>query len=160
MHRPAVLALAIIAAAACRTGDSAPSSDAADVEAVRRIAQEATAAHQAGDSLRLSALFADDAIIMTDGGPSVTGRAEIMASFGEMLRQFTSRATIEPAEVEVAGDWAFMRTAVTGSLEPRTGGAAIPLDAKEIVIARRQADGSWKVARLIGNSNRPATPLP
>ena len=155
MHRSAILALAVTLATACRSGDSTPSSSSADADAVRQIAQNATAAHRAGDSLALSALFEEDAIMMSDGGASLTGRAAITASFGEMLRQFTSRATIEPVETEVAGDWAFMRTAVSGTLEPRAGGAAIPLDGKEIVIARRQTDGSWKVARLIGNSNRP-----
>lgn len=159
MHCAPVLVMVVIIVAACRPKDSMSADDPADVAAVERIAQDAAAAHQAGDSMRLASLFTEDAVVMTDGGESVTGRAAITSMFGGMLRQFTSKATIQPVETRVAGDWAFMRTAVSGTLVPRTSGAPIQLDGKEIAIAQRQSDGSWKVARLIGNSNRP-TPLP
>ncbi len=56
-------------------------------------------------------------------------------------------------EIEVLGDWAFARTRVTGTLNPKDEGDPFPVDSKEIAIYRRQPDGAWKLWRLIGNSN-------
>jgi len=43
---------------------------------------------------------------------------------------------------------------VTGTLTPNRNANPIRVDGKEIIIYRRQPDGSWKIARLIENSSR------
>lgn len=36
----------------------------------------------------------------------------------------------------------------------KAGGDPIPIDIKQLVIYHRQIDGSWRIARLINNSNQ------
>ncbi len=92
---------------------------------------------------------------MLAGQPAITGREALVRLAQERFRQFTTTVEIKPEEIEMCGDWAFARTAVTGTFTPKDGSTPMELDLKEIAIYRRQADGTWKVARLIGNSNRP-----
>ena len=148
--------LVVVAGCAQLGGKSAP-DPASDREAIGAILEEVGAAHRAGDAERWAALFASDAILMTENGPSAVGRESMTRMARDVFRTFTSTAKIEPVELEVGGDWAFARTSVSGTFTPKAGGAPIQLDGKEIVIFRRQSDGTWKIARLIGNSNRPRT---
>jgi ketosteroid isomerase-like protein len=60
---------------------------------------------------------------------------------------------IIPEEIVANGDWAFARSSVTGTATPLAGGSSIPVDVKQIAIYRLQADGQWRIARLITNSN-------
>lgn len=152
MTRPALLLLIIGIVLSCQPGDGSATNDPADVAAIHRSIEEATAAHAAGDSIGIAGLFTEDAVIMPDRLPTVTGHAEVLSSFGALFRDFDSSASIEPVETQISGDWAFVRTRVSGRLVPKGGGAPIELDGREIAILRRQDDGSWKVARLIGNS--------
>ena len=158
MTRPALLLPLVIVGISCQPADRPGTFDSADITAVHGVLEEATAAHAAGDSIRIAGLFADDAIIMPDDLPTVTGRAEVLSSFGSLFRDFNSTARIEPVETRMAGDWAFVLTRVSGTLVPKTGGPTIELRGREIAILRRQDDGSWKVARLIGNSSPPGEP--
>jgi uncharacterized protein (TIGR02246 family) len=137
------------------TGDSKDANTKADKEAIRALLKEASAAHRAGDAERWTAVFTNDAVIMAPNQPAVSGRAAVLRFGQERFKKFTSTAEIKPVEIEVCGDWAFARTAVSGTFTPKDGGPPIELDLKEIAIYRRQPDGTWKVARLIGNSNRP-----
>lgn len=127
----------------------------ADVAAIRSIMQEAMAAHRAGNSERFADLFTEDGVLLPDGAPAVSGRASIAAWARTFFDAYRSAPTIEPVEIEIAGDWAFAHDAISGSLTPKAGGAAIELNAKEVAVFRRQPDGSWKVARVIFNSNNP-----
>jgi ketosteroid isomerase-like protein len=67
------------------------------------------------------------------------------------FEQFESNIMIDPLEIEVIGDWAFVRTAVTGTLRARAGGEEIAVDGRELAIFRRQEDGEWKLWRLVQN---------
>lgn len=59
---------------------------------------------------------------------------------------------------ENGGDWAYERGSVTIVARPPSGEDRPPtrLVAKYIDIWRRQADGTWKVARAIWNLDEPA----
>lgn len=159
MLRAALAAAALTGIAACsRPASGAPADAAADEAAIRAILDSATAAHAAGDAQRLAALFTDDAVFMRDGDTAISGRAALEGYIGSVFAANVSTAAIRPVEIQVSGDWAFARTSVSGALTPKDGRPPVQFDLKEIAIYRRQADGRWKVARLIGNGNRPAAP--
>ena len=142
-------------AAQASPGRSEARDTKADREAIQALLQEASATHRAGDVERWAALFTNDVVLLPSNQPPISGREAVRRFGRELFEKFTSTAEIRPVEIQVCGDWAFARTAVSGTFTPKDGGAPIELDLKEIAIYRRQADGKWKVARLIGNSNRP-----
>lgn len=153
----AILLVVTAAAAACRQ----PAADTqADVAAIQAAIQEAAAAHGAGDAARWAGGFTGDGVLLPEGAPTVTGRDSLAAWIGALYNANQVTMTIEPLEIEVAGDWAFSRDRFSGTLTPKAGGAAVPMVGKEIVIWRRQADASWKAARVIFNSNQSPAPQP
>lgn len=122
-------------------------------QAVRELIDALEAANNGGDAERWAGFFADDFVYMVPGMPAVTRREELL----EVARAgFRNKAAIaiDTLEVQVCGDWAFARTAVSGSVTLHTNGESIAVDAKELLVLVRGAGGSWRIARLMNNSNR------
>lgn len=57
-------------------------------------------------------------------------------------------------EVEVSCDLGYFWSSYTLTATPKAGGDSITDDGKSVFILRRQPDHSWKIARLIDNSDR------
>lgn len=125
----------------------------ADEAAIRELVRQTAAANNAADTLAWVALFDEGAVYMAPGMPEVTGRDGLMDVAAAGFGPYAAAVKITPIEIEVLGDWAFARSHVSGSVTPRAGGDPIVVDSKQLVLYRRQLDGSWKIARLIMNSN-------
>jgi ketosteroid isomerase-like protein len=54
----------------------------------------------------------------------------------------------------VAGDWAYDRGNYTLTVTPKPG-KPMEESGKYLAVCKRQPDGSWKISRLIYNSNNP-----
>ncbi|MDX1547243.1 MAG: SgcJ/EcaC family oxidoreductase [Rhodothermales bacterium] len=151
---PRLLLLFALLAAACAVEEAPPAEDpAADEAAIRALIDRTAALNNAADTTGWVALFEDGAVYMPPGSPSVTTRAGLEEAAAAGFGSYATDIRIVPDEVVVAGDWAFARSHVTGTATPRAGGDAVPVDVKQLVIYHRQADGAWKIARLITNSN-------
>jgi uncharacterized protein (TIGR02246 family) len=143
-----VLILAVLLAACSRrTGAEA------DIEAIRAVIEQTQTANNRGDVEGWTALFDDSAVYMPPGQASVTSRNALREVARVGFTNWRTQVRITPDEIVADGDWAFARNRVTGTTTPAAGGQPIAIDGKQIVLYRRQPDGSWKIARLIANSN-------
>jgi ketosteroid isomerase-like protein len=106
-----------------------------------------------------------EAALFTAADPSVTARKEIAKTrsaildyFQDFFQDFPANE-FEPvsAEVMVTGPWAVDRGSYHWKGTPRAGGKPEADTGKYLVVLQRQSDGAWKVARDMGNSNRPLT---
>jgi uncharacterized protein (TIGR02246 family) len=152
--------LAIIPLALLCTGCQT-SSIAGDVEALNRLQKQVDSAIIAGATERYVALITDDAVLMPPNGAPVIGKDAIRLWNQAMFKQsrIQSYSSVDD-EVVVTGDWAFRRARIDWTIASTAGGAPARDSGKYIIIYRRQADGSWRVARDIWNSNsqpRPTT---
>lgn len=129
------------------------SDTAADEVAIRELIAQTAAANNVADTAGWVALFEDRAVYMPPGAPAVTTREGLQEMAAAGFGPYAADIQITPVEIVVSGDWAFARSHVTGTVTPRAGGDAIPVDLKQLVIYHRQRDGTWKIARLIGNRN-------
>jgi ketosteroid isomerase-like protein len=153
--RVALLTVSMCAIQAC----SRPASEqdrAQDGEALRALHVEATEIVRAGDAARWADMFTEGAILMAPDVPEAATKKEFHAFAQRQFDEYVWDITITPVEIEIAGGWAYSRTAVSGAGTPKAGGDAIQVDFKELAIWRREPDGSWKLWRLIGNNNRPS----
>jgi len=135
------------------------SAPPADPEAVREIIEVRdawTAAVKAKDVERLMSLLADDIVMMHPNRPAIIGLAANRADLTAAFEKFQVDQSVLSDEIVVAGDWAFDRSRATTTLTPVAGGAPVTVRSKAITILRRQPDGSWKIARVIGNLDHPA----
>jgi len=83
------------------------------------------------------------------------GKQAIRAWSGGFLDLFGCQFSLAVDEVRVAAHWAFERGRYTITLAPKAGGPSMDEAGKYITIYQRQADGSWKMARDIWNSDAP-----
>lgn len=149
------LTLAIVLTAVWTACGGTPGDrDASDDEAaIRELIRRTAAANNAADTVGWVALFEDGAVYMAPGMPAVTGRADLLDVAAAGFGPYAAAVEITPIEIAIINDWAFARSQVTGTVTPRAGGEAIPVDVKQLVLYHRQPDGSWRIARLIMNSN-------
>jgi uncharacterized protein (TIGR02246 family) len=129
-----------------------PLSDA-DVAAVRATADGWEERARAGDWAAVAALYAEDARLMPPNAEAVQGRAAIQA-FWEAF-PLTTDIDITSEEVDGRGDLAFDRGSYSVGIMPEGTSEPITDRGKYVVVARRQADGSWLMAIDIFNSNLP-----
>lgn len=143
----------LAAVLACQA--SSPREDvAADSTAIDRLIRQAEDANNRGNIDAWVGLFEDQAVYMPPGSPEVTTTAGLREAAAAGFSSFAAAIRITPIELRVLGDWAFARSAVSGSVTPKRGGTSIPIDIKQLVVYHRQPDGTWRIARLINNSNR------
>jgi uncharacterized protein (TIGR02246 family) len=147
--RAALAPLAILTIlSASQVGDPGPSDEAA----VRALIEKVEAANNAGDVEGWVGLFAPDFAYMAPGAPTVRTRPELV----EVARVgFRNRASIaiDPVEIEICGDWAYVRSHVTGTVKLHGSGETAPVRVKQLEILRRHPDG-WRIARLMMNGDR------
>lgn len=148
-HRSFALLL-LTTLAGCNQAGHDPSADEA---AIRELIRQTAATNNAADTLGWVELFEDTAVYMAPGMPEVTGRDGLVDIAAAGFGQYAAAVEIAPVEIEILGDWAFARSRVSGNVTPRAGGDPIDVDVKQLVLYHRQPDGTWRIARLIINSN-------
>lgn len=145
-------------APARRTPHPAPS--ARDVDAIRALAGPAwSAAWRAADATALAEFYTEDAILLPQNQPPIIGKEEIRAGYQAVFEEFRVSGASEIQELEVGGEWAFLRGSYVIQVTPKAGGPPLEEDRGHwLWIARRQRGGGWKIARAIGASTNPLPP--
>jgi uncharacterized protein (TIGR02246 family) len=142
-----------------KTPAQSPDTRAADEAAIRATVIEWSKAAQAKDVNKAVSFYADDAMQFIDKGPLVTGKDNIRTVWEQMLAQPGPGLTFATTGVEVAhsGDMAYEYGIYDFATEDKKG-KIIDEKGKYVVVWKKQADGSWKVAADI--DNRDAAPAP
>jgi len=152
----------VVALAACAPATQEPEPAAeeppcteADMEAIKKLEEEFTAAFKRGDADAMTSMMTDDAVAMLPGVPTAVGREACRSLWEEVLSQQTLEThSVSLEEVVVDRGWAFVR-ATTETVFRIGDGEPQEAAGKYINILQRQADGSWKIARDIWNSDNP-----
>jgi uncharacterized protein (TIGR02246 family) len=103
-----------------------------------------------GDAAGCAAFFSEDVVLMAPDQPMTRGRKAFEETYRSRMEQSTGGThSNELVEYGVDGDLAYQigTYAVTGTNAPEQG--------KFLNILKRQADGTWKVAVSIFNSDGP-----
>jgi len=136
-----------------------PDTRAADEAAIRASIVSWAAAAQAKDVERFVSVYADDAVLMLEDVPDISGIAALREGVGGMMQDPHFALSFEPDNVVVArsGDLAYE----TGSFSMTMTG---PDDAPAtetghyVVVWRKQADGTWKAVVDAPVSDPPEEP--
>ena len=161
-----LLILALLASvAACQqqggeeagTTEETPAVDAATVEqSIRDAADRFEQAMLAGDAATLSSFYTDDAVVLAQGQPKVEGidaiRAEFDAMSPEEARPTAFSLDPESIVVSESGDMAYdVGTFTYTGAGP--DGTEMTDNGKYMAIWKPTADGTWKIAADIWNSD-------
>jgi uncharacterized protein (TIGR02246 family) len=108
----------------------------------------------AGDADGGKDLFMPDGVFMPPGSPAQVGAKAIHASYQDSFsRGEAVDYNFDPVEVVVLNGWAFARVEVTGTSISKDSGTSWKIDNKALFILHRTDAGTWKIARLMWNSN-------
>ncbi len=142
--------------AACQTAPTPePKRDvAADTTAINALGDQYTVAANSNDAVAVAATFADDGIEMPPNQAAIDGRQAIQARYEALFKDNAVKHAHTPLETQVAGDWAYQRGNYTNTVTPKSG-EPMEDSGKYLNILKRQPDGSWKIYRLMRNSNNP-----
>jgi uncharacterized protein (TIGR02246 family) len=111
-------------------------------------------AYNRGDVASVAALYTDDAVLLPPNAQLLRGRQAI-GEFWNAARQAGLRSLIlKTASVDDSGELACEIGSYTLKIQPEGGGATTD-KGKYVVVWKRQADGSWKLAVDIWNTDSP-----
>jgi uncharacterized protein (TIGR02246 family) len=115
-----------------------------DEQAIRESVETWLAASKRGDLSTLLDLLADDVLFIV-AGKEPFGKAEFAAANQEQMKDVKMDATIDIKEVEVAGDWAWMRSFL--DLTFTREGKAARHSGHILTIWQKNSAGSWVIKR-------------
>ncbi len=154
MDRSRIIALsasvALLVGTACQP---AAMSTEEDVSAINEARGMEAAGVNSGDPEQAVAAYTDDVVFMPPNEPMMTGGDAVRSWFAGAAEQVDIRVDYTFSDVSVAGDWAVERYAGTATFTPKDGSEAMVEQIKGIHVYQRQADGTWKIAQDIWNSD-------
>jgi uncharacterized protein (TIGR02246 family) len=150
------IAISLICAA-CSSGrqqtNQASSATPADIEAINQLRQLDMEASKTWDVETLVSLWTDDIVSIPQDGQPVIGKE---ANRNSLLKLREASKDIDITEynlafneLKVIGDWAFEWGTFTGTIRSKDGGETSQSSGKLFRVLKRDADGSWKVARTM-----------
>ncbi|MDK4717342.1 SgcJ/EcaC family oxidoreductase [Rhizobium sp. CNPSo 4039] len=115
-----------------------------DEKAIRNVVETWIAASKAGDTATVLGLMTDDVIFMVPGQEPFGKAAFAAASKG--MEGMKMEGASEIVELQVLGDWAYIRNHIDMTVTPPDGDA-VHRSGYTLTLLRREADGEWRLAR-------------
>jgi uncharacterized protein (TIGR02246 family) len=116
-----------------------------DERAIRELVDTWLAATKTGDLRTVLSLMTEDVVFMVPGQKPFGKEAFEAASEG--MANVRIEGTSDILEIQVLGDWAYLRTYIKMSMSGSDGEAPIRRSGYTLTILRRESDGRWRLAR-------------
>lgn len=146
----------------CLTACNQSSDRDAEIKAVQANEAQWNQDWLAKDTSKIAGHYVDDAILMVQGSPAITGKSAIESSLKQMTADPAISLKFQANKVDVAssGDLAFTQGTYALTLtDPRTG-KVVNDHGSYVTTYRKQADGSWKAVADIATSDVPPPTTP
>ena len=115
-----------------------------DEQEIRDLIDTWLAASKEGDLVTVLSLMADDVVFMVPGQEPF-GK-EAFAAHNRNMKDLRIEGTSEIQEIEVLGDWAWLRNRLKVTFTPPTGDPMVH-SGYTLTILRKNPDGKWVLAR-------------
>jgi len=145
--------LTMLLAASCR-----PQADtrAAEELVIRDLDEQWSKAASARDLEKTVSFYSDDAALLAPNAPMASGKQAVRASWAALLVPgLTVSWQVTKVDVARSGDLAYLIGTYVVAMKDAQGKPADD-HGKLLEVWKKQADGSWKVAADIYNSDLPA----
>lgn len=130
----------------------------AESDAIHRTVQEYVSAVNSGDLKRWLGTLTDDVVLLPPDQPRIDGKDAVrLWAKDNFFDRFQMMLTHGFDELDVVGPMAFVHGRFALPLTPKSAGSSTQMTGKFIYLLRREADGSWRLARVIWNYDMAAT---
>ena len=116
-----------------------------DERAIRELIDTWMSASARGDTQTVLGLMTDDVIFMVPGREPFGKEAFETTSDAQQAFDLDGRSDIR--ELQLLGDWAYIRTRLRVTMTPRQGGETMARSGYTLSILRKGDDGRWRLAR-------------
>ena len=123
--------------------------------AIESAINDFIAAYNLGDVPRLMQAYSDDYVEMSEGDPTVSGvegKRKTAERIGKVLEQHRGHLEVFTEEIEIAGDLAYDRGTLCVTLTHKTTGNVLSFERRFLEVWRKEADGAWRVIRVMDNA--------
>jgi ketosteroid isomerase-like protein len=128
----------------------------ADVKAIKSLIDDTSRAWYEGDYEGYMETIDEEAMFLSPNYPAIEGLETLRSIYQTELGSNNYELTITTEEILVSGDLAYSLGIWKGTVNPKDGSEPYVFNNKNLVIYKRQVDGSWKVFRAMYNSNTPS----
>ena len=129
----------------------------ADLEAINELHRRDMQASKTWDVETLASLWTDDIVSMPQDGPPLIGKEANRNSLLKLKEESRDIDIVEYDlafnEVKVIGDWAFEWGTFSATIRSKDEGEVSRSSGKLFRVLKRDADGTWKVARSMSNND-------
>ena len=140
------------ALAGCAANSAATFTDA-DRAAIRATVDSFTNAVKKGDYAAAASYYTENGVFMPPNSPAVEGHAGIQKAFETFGRVIAFSQPI--VELDGVGDLAYARLNADLTFTPPNSNTPMSDKSKVLIVMRKQAEGRWRTAAGMVNSNLP-----
>jgi uncharacterized protein (TIGR02246 family) len=153
------LTTAILVAALSTVSFSQTKPTDANVKAIQDTEASWVKACATKDAEKIMAFYTDDAIFIANS-PTVTGKAAILSAWKGMVSDpnFSLKFSSTRVDVAKSGELAYSYGTYTLTISDPKTKKPMTDRGKYITVFKKQADGSWKAAADVANSDPPPAP--
>ncbi|WP_414471206.1 YybH family protein [Microvirga sp. M2] len=116
-----------------------------DEKAIRELVATWMAASMEGDVEKVLSLMTEDVVFMVPGRDPF-GR-EAFAAASRSMDGMRLEGTSDILELQVTGDWAFMRCRIDMTITPPDAKEPLRRSGHTLTLLRKEPDGRWRLAR-------------
>ena len=150
----ALLCLLTVSCAPPPAPEEPPDTTAEDRATLEGMIEPFEAAYNAADVDGVLAFYDEQTVRMPPNAPATIGIDSVRLSLENTFSQGTPEISITSEDLMLSSDIAVGRGNYVLTITPEEGDAVV-LNGKYLNVSRRQADGSWKIARSMISSNDP-----
>lgn len=129
---------------------------ARDRQALEQIDRRWEQAFNRGDAEGVAALYTDDGFLLAPNSQIARGRQSIQQQLQGFIDAGLKNIQFTTVDVGVSGDLAYEVGRYSLDVHPQGAQQAVRDEGKYVIVARRQPDGTWKLAADIFNTSQPA----
>jgi uncharacterized protein (TIGR02246 family) len=128
----------------------------ADKAAILKTMSKYEAALNVSSTADVIPLYSEDGVFMPPYNQAAIGTAALRRAYDAVFEAITLKVAFNVAEVvEMAPDWAFVRTTSAGTVTVHANGVKRAEANQELFILKKGADGVWRIARYSFSSTNP-----
>jgi len=137
--------------------DTIMSTQSEDIAAIRQLAEDWRCGWLDGDVEFILSLYAEDPVLMPQEQPAIFGKENIRPLYEAVMKEVEFKSQYKVMDVEVSGNLGYFWCSYTLTATPKAGGKTLEVSGKYMCIVKRQKDGSWKITKLMDNSDQTPT---
>ena len=136
------------------SGTSVPSE--VDRSKIEGVLQTYETALNASDTDAVMTVFTSDGVFMAPNSPSAVGADAVLAAYSGIFQAIAFDTELQVDEiVQVAPNWAFVRTRSNGFVTVNATKARVPDANHELFVFQKDGGDAWKIARYSFSSINP-----